>query len=140
MVFQIAVLKEHFSPFGDLSKIELDDLEHVDDKIDPQTAKYSARVYFTTRHSAEKAFSSGKCWNGHSLQFSWLKSSNRSKDGESPVSSSKGNSDASARTVVNVPNADSQRPATSGDGESEKVEQMNIEKEHTEPDESNHAS
>ncbi|KAI7739558.1 hypothetical protein M8C21_014562 [Ambrosia artemisiifolia] len=72
----VAVLKEHFSQFGDLSKVELDDLEPADSNNDSGTGKCSARVYFRTRHSAEKAFSSGKFWNGHNLQFTWLKSSN----------------------------------------------------------------
>ncbi|KVI09192.1 zinc finger CCCH domain-containing protein 41-like isoform X1 [Cynara cardunculus var. scolymus] len=139
----VTVLKEHFSPFGDLSKVELDSLDPADGNNDPGTAKYSARVYFTTRHSAEKAFSSGKCWNGHNLQFSWLKSSNLSKDranGESPLPTSKGNSDASVGPVVEISKTDSQKPATSGDGESEKIEQKDIDKQHKEPDESNHAS
>lgn len=129
-------MKEHFSPFGDLSKVELDDSEPSDGNNDSGTAKYSACVYFTTRHSAEKAFLSGKWWNGHNLQFSWLKSSNR----ESPVSNSKRISHASVGPVVETPKTDSQKPFTSRDGESEKVEQKDINKEQTEPDESNHAS
>ncbi|XP_071706117.1 zinc finger CCCH domain-containing protein 41 [Rutidosis leptorrhynchoides] len=124
----VAVLKEHFSSFGDLSKVELDD--SADDNNDPGTSKYSACVYFTTRHAAEKAFLSGKCLNGHNLQFSWLKSSNREI---TTVSSSKRNSDESN------PKTDSQKPATSRDEEeSEKLEQKDINKELKEPDESNH--
>ncbi|KAJ9540560.1 hypothetical protein OSB04_027066 [Centaurea solstitialis] len=139
----VAVLKEHFSPFGDLSKVELDGLDPADGNNDPGTTKYSARVYFTTRHSAEQAFSSGKCWNGHNLQFSWLKSSNLSKDhanGESPLATSKGNSDASVGPMVEISKTDSQKVATHGDGESETIEQKDIDKQDTEPDESNHAT
>nr|GEZ49091.1 zinc finger CCCH domain-containing protein 41 [Tanacetum cinerariifolium] len=133
---KVAVLKEHFSPFGDLSKVELDDEEPADDNNDPGKAKYSARVYFTTRHAAEKAFTSGKCWNGHNLQFLWLKPNNR----ESPLPASKGNSDVSVGHVVEVPKNDSQKPATSGNERSEKIEQKDIIEEQTEADESNHSS
>nr|XP_043634223.1 zinc finger CCCH domain-containing protein 41 [Erigeron canadensis]XP_043634224.1 zinc finger CCCH domain-containing protein 41 [Erigeron canadensis] len=137
----VKVLKEHFSPFGDLSKVELDDVEPIDGDTDPGTAKYSARIYFNTRHSAEKAFVSGKCWNGHNLQFTWLKSTSGSKDGESP-STSKGNSDSSVGPGVEIPKTDSPKPATSGeaatsgDSESEKIKQTDIGKDHMEPDES----
>ncbi|KAM0022653.1 putative transcription factor C3H family [Helianthus debilis subsp. tardiflorus] len=134
----VAVLKEHFSQFGDLSKVELDDLEPADSKNDSGTVKHSACVYFTTRQSAEKAFSNGKCLNGHNLQFSWLKSSNHGKNGETP-STPKGNSDASVEPVVEIPKTDSQK---SGDEEAEKLEQKDVEKELVlmETDESNNAS
>ncbi|XP_042498449.1 zinc finger CCCH domain-containing protein 27-like isoform X2 [Macadamia integrifolia] len=42
--------------------------------LDP-CAIFSARVIFTTRHAAERAFLNGKCWQGHSLQFAWLATS-----------------------------------------------------------------
>ncbi|KAI7750376.1 hypothetical protein M8C21_014702 [Ambrosia artemisiifolia] len=122
----VAVLKEHFSQFDDLSKVELDDLEPADSKNDSGNVKYSACVYFTTRQSAEKAFVSGKCWNGHNLQFSWLKSSNHGKNGETPSSTPKGNSDASVGAVVEIPKTDSQK---SGYEEPEKLEQKDINKE-----------
>ncbi|KAK9061707.1 hypothetical protein SSX86_018890 [Deinandra increscens subsp. villosa] len=135
----VAVLKEHFSQFGDLSKVELDDLEPADSENDPANTKYSACVHFTTRHSAEKAFSNGKCWNGHNLQFSWLKSSNNGKNGESSLSTPRGNLDASVGPAVEVPKTDSQK---SGDEESEKLEQKEANKELIlmETDESNNAS
>ena len=136
-------MKEHFSPYGDLSKVELDGLDSADGNNDPGTARYSARVYFTTRHSAEKAFSTGKCWNGHNLQFSWLKSSNLSKDranGESPLPTSKGHSDASVGPMVEISKTVSQKVATSGDGESETIEQKDIDKQDKETDESNRAT
>ncbi|KAL7614666.1 hypothetical protein Lser_V15G07777 [Lactuca serriola] len=97
----VAALKEHFSQFGDLSKVELDDVVGPSDGGNNDNGR--ARVYFTTRHSAEKAYLSGKSWNGHNLQFSWMKSSSSN---QSPLSTSKGNSDA-------------EKP---GDGESEKME------------------
>ncbi|KAI3474913.1 hypothetical protein Pfo_030224 [Paulownia fortunei] len=41
----------------------------------------SARVSFTTRHFAERAFLHGKSWQGHKLQFMWLTSTNSGKEG-----------------------------------------------------------
>ena len=70
------------------------------------------------------------------MQFTWLKSNNQ----ESPLPASKGNSDVSIGPVVEVPKTDSQKPATSGDERSEKIEQKDIIEEQTEPDESNHSS
>lgn len=81
--------------------MELDDVVGPSDGGNNDNGR--ARVYFTTRHSAEKAYLSGKSWNGHNLQFSWMKSSSSN---QSPLSTSKGNSDA-------------EKP---GDGESEKME------------------
>ncbi|XP_076942595.1 zinc finger CCCH domain-containing protein 41-like [Bidens hawaiensis] len=135
----VVALKEHFSQFGDLSKVELDDLEPADSKNDTGNVKSSACVYFTNRHSAEKAFSNGKSWNGHNLQLSWLKSGNNGKNGETPSSTPKGNSDASVGPVVEIPKTDSQK---FGDGESEKVEHKDVKKEVVamETDESNTAS
>ncbi|KAK1440889.1 hypothetical protein QVD17_06722 [Tagetes erecta] len=127
----VAVLKEHFSQFGDLSKVELDNPEPAESNNEPGTDKHSARVYFRTRHSAEKAFSSGKCWNGHNLQFSWLKSSNINKDSESHLSTPKGTTDASVGSVV-IPKT--------GDIESEKIEQKNTNIEETGPGQTNNAS
>ncbi|KAL8193530.1 hypothetical protein R6Q57_026665 [Mikania cordata] len=135
----VAVLKEHFSQFGDLSKVELDDdLEPADSKIDPGNNKYIACVHFTTRHSAEKAYINGKCWNGHNLQFAWLKS-NLGKNGESLLSTPKGNLDASVDPPVEIPKTDSLK---TGDEESEKLEQKEINKEIIihETDESTNAS
>lgn len=125
-----AVLKEHFSAYSDLSTVELDDSEPNDGSDDSETSKLSARVYFTTRHSAEKAFLGGKCWNGHNLQFTWLKPSNPSKDnivgGENPSSSSKGSSDANVQPMLEETSPASQKAVTSADDDSEKMERRDI--------------
>lgn len=73
MVMQVSVLKEHFSPYGDLSKVQVDD-------IDPSTSNVTAQIHFRTRHAAEKAFLCGKTWKGHNLRFVWLDSIDSRKD------------------------------------------------------------
>lgn len=79
----VPALKEHFSSFGDLAILELEDVEGQDDINGSETLKtVSAHIGFVTRHSAEKAFAHGKCWQGHNLQFAWLatRSSNDMRD------------------------------------------------------------
>ncbi|KAI3784703.1 hypothetical protein L1987_43806 [Smallanthus sonchifolius] len=99
----VPVLKEHFSPYGDLSNVLVDD---------PKTSNVTAQIHFRTRHAAEKAFLGGKTWKGHNLQFVWLNSSNSRKDS---------------------PKTTSQQQYTSGDGDSEKTEGTEIVKDDTEP-------
>lgn len=76
-------MKEYFSSYGYLSAVELED-EPGDDDGDgnddgSDTLKScSARVTFTTRRSAERAFLNGKCWQGKNLKFVWLMSSTSS--------------------------------------------------------------
>ncbi|CAH9125237.1 unnamed protein product [Cuscuta epithymum] len=70
---KVALLKEHFSPFGELSSVELEGTE-VEDKLD--TSKISALVSFTSRRSAERAFLNAKSWQGHALEFTWVPSVN----------------------------------------------------------------
>lgn len=57
----------------------------------------SARVSFTTRRSAERAFSHGKSWQGHKLQFLWLTSINTSKEVDKS-----GNPPATSNASVNT--------------------------------------
>ncbi|KAK3015569.1 hypothetical protein RJ639_007742 [Escallonia herrerae] len=121
----VAALKEHFTAFGDFSSADLEVLESEEGDDDSVMAKSSARISFTTRRSAEKAFSSGNCWKGHNLRFMWLTTSNSSKDMGSrgiPSLSSKGSSDAEAQPPEEFASTVSQKSATSGDGESETLE------------------
>ncbi|KAI3500905.1 hypothetical protein L1887_36734 [Cichorium endivia] len=114
----VSVLKEQFSQYGDISKVELDNIES---NSDPGTPKPSARIYFTTRHAAEKAFLNAKNWKGHNLQFTWLNSNTYNKR----------NSDSSNQPVpvVEIP-----IPCTSGDVE---LEKRQLVKESGEGEESN---
>ncbi|KAK7316464.1 hypothetical protein VNO77_35520 [Canavalia gladiata] len=68
----VAVLKEHFSPYGELSAIELEHVQVND------SSQQEPHVTFTTRWAAEKAFSNGKCWKDHNLKFMWLTHTNAS--------------------------------------------------------------
>ncbi|KAL7190341.1 hypothetical protein ACSBR2_022591 [Camellia fascicularis] len=113
----VAVLKEHFSAYGDLSAVELEDVESSDLVA---SKNCSAHISFTTRHSAERAFVNGKCWQGHNLQLTWLPPSNSSNDNG---------------TIREVAPVDSHKAAASGSGESEKLERKESGGERMEQDE-----
>ena len=57
-------LKEHFSHFGDVINVELEDT------VDKNNEGF--RVTFSTRSGAELAFTQGKWCQGITLQFSWV--------------------------------------------------------------------
>lgn len=79
---QVAVLKEHFSPYGDLSAVEVEDPvanEGSNHNLE-KTENCGAQVSFTMRSCAEKAFINGKSWKGHALQFTWLSRSKSNND------------------------------------------------------------
>lgn len=74
----VSALKEHFSGYGDVS-VELESLDS-DNTHAPETS-IAARISFTTRRAAERAFSDGKCFEGTNLQFIWLpQNSSSAKD------------------------------------------------------------
>ncbi|KAK6155215.1 hypothetical protein DH2020_009463 [Rehmannia glutinosa] len=75
----VAALEEHFSTYGELSSVELEESEKETNDASV-SSNVSARVSFTTRHFAEKAFSHGKSWQGHKLQFMWVPSINSGKE------------------------------------------------------------
>jgi RNA-binding protein 26 len=69
-------LADHFSSFGELSSVVLEDTEaHNHDETLKPSLSCSACVTFTTRQSAEKAFIGGKSCKGHTLRFMWLTAS-----------------------------------------------------------------
>jgi RNA-binding protein 26 len=63
-------LKEHFLPYGELSAVELEDVQVGD------SSQQEARLNFTTRGAAEQAFIKGKCWKEHNLKFMWVAPTN----------------------------------------------------------------
>ena len=86
-------MKEHFSSYGDLSTVELEDLDVSESEA---SKSCSACITFTTRRSAERAFVNGKCWQDHNLKFMWLTSSNSRIDSggrENSPSTYKGHSE-----------------------------------------------
>ncbi|KAM2708166.1 hypothetical protein EV2_046001 [Malus domestica] len=121
-------MKEHFSPYGDLSNTELEDLESREGDSELEKSKdCSARITFTTRRSAERAFLNGKCWEGHDLKFMWLTSStgnDRSGRENSPSTTPKGPLLADAQPADKEACIDSQEAAASGNGEPEHSERI----------------
>lgn len=83
-------MKEHFSSYGDISNLELEDQQAGESEA---SKNCSARITFTTRRSAERAFGDGKCWQGHTLEFMWLTSSDSAGGRENSPSIHKGHSD-----------------------------------------------
>ncbi|CAH2045146.1 unnamed protein product [Thlaspi arvense] len=77
----VAVLKEHFSSYGEVSKVELEDNASTDsgkDKDETYNENRAACVTFVKRSAAEKAFANAKCWQEHMLQLVWVtRQSNR---------------------------------------------------------------
>ncbi|XP_011623446.1 zinc finger CCCH domain-containing protein 27 isoform X1 [Amborella trichopoda] len=108
------VLKEHFAAFGDLSFVDLDE---QDDQIDNDASKLakdcSVHITFTTRHSAERAFLGGKCWQGQNLQFAWIIPSNSASanakhlSGDCSSSASKAPADTLIAAGSSVPRQES---------------------------------
>ncbi|XP_059670116.1 zinc finger CCCH domain-containing protein 41-like [Cornus florida] len=117
----VAILKEHFSTFGELSTVELDNL---DSNGSDASKNCSALISFTTRRSAERAFVDAKCWQGHNLQFIWLASSHSSNVSvkENPSSASKGPSDGNVQPTCEVASTITQELALSGNAESESLD------------------
>ncbi|KAJ9562937.1 hypothetical protein OSB04_008097 [Centaurea solstitialis] len=116
----VPALKEHFSSYGDLSKVQLEEVGPTEGNTVPKTSKPSARINFTTRHAAEKAFLGGKSWKGHNLQFVWLNPNKDVVGRETPSPTSKRNPEPSTKPVVEIPKTTPQEPF--GNGESEKTE------------------
>lgn len=122
----VAVLKEHFSSYGDLASVELEDGEvHEGDNGSDASKNCQVHVSFTTRRSAERAFLSGKSWQGHDLQFTWLMPSSSSNDlGNKEKTSTflKGSSDTDVQKEEKLSSVVSQEAAASGNAESENSE------------------
>ncbi|KAJ0230088.1 Zinc finger CCCH domain-containing protein 41 [Hirschfeldia incana] len=71
----VAVLKEHFSSYGEVSKVELEDTASTDsgkDQDETHSRSVAACVTFVKRSAAEKAFANAKSWQGHTLQLAWV--------------------------------------------------------------------
>ncbi|XP_004304651.1 PREDICTED: zinc finger CCCH domain-containing protein 41 [Fragaria vesca subsp. vesca] len=120
----VTVIKEHFVPCGDISNVELEDLESRDSSSELDISKKcSARITFATRRSAEKAFLNGKCWEGCDLKFVWLTSSNSSNGGEkSPSTTPRAALSADIQPADKLASTTSQDTSASGDAESEQSE------------------
>lgn len=110
-------MKEHFSSYGDLSNVELEDLEASESE---GLKNCSARITFAARRSAERAFVNGKCWQGHNLKFMWLTSSNSRSDlgvRENSPSTQKGHSEPDAQAAEKFACIVSEEVSASENGE-----------------------
>ncbi|CAD6263939.1 unnamed protein product [Miscanthus lutarioriparius] len=84
-----SVLADHFSSFGELLSVVLEDTEaHNHDATLKPSLSCSACVTYTTRQSAEKAFIGGKSCKGHTLRFMWLTASPGSNNHSRPQNTS----------------------------------------------------
>ncbi|GLU11314.1 hypothetical protein SLE2022_280690 [Rubroshorea leprosula] len=112
----VTVLKEHFSQYGDLSAVELEDVEAPDGDNGSETLKNcSVHVSFSTCHQAERAFVNGNCWDGHNLKFAWLMPDNPSN--ENPLITIKGPLDADVQTEDKMTsNISTEAVAAGGEG------------------------
>ncbi|XP_048229581.1 zinc finger CCCH domain-containing protein 41 [Ricinus communis] len=123
----VDVLKEHFSSYGDLSTVELEDAEACDDNDGSEVPKKScsALLTYATRRSAERAFLNGKCWQGKDLQFMWVTCSTSASDlsGRENISSaSKCPIETGVQPAGKIDHMDSQEASASGNGEPEASE------------------
>lgn len=117
----VAVLKEHFTQFGELSAVELEDVQVND------STQQEAHITFTTRWTAEKAFINGKSWKEHNLKFIWLtptSSSNAIGSRERSLSAPKEPLDSDDHSEEKLENSVNQEVIVS-DGEHENSETKN---------------
>ncbi|XP_010554054.1 PREDICTED: zinc finger CCCH domain-containing protein 41-like [Tarenaya hassleriana] len=72
----VDVLKEHFSAFGEISKVDIEDEGPSDGggakEKDTSNKNREIHVTFSKRSAAENAFANGKCWKGNVLQLVWV--------------------------------------------------------------------
>ncbi|MCO5554999.1 hypothetical protein L7F22_008538 [Adiantum nelumboides] len=64
------MLKQHFQFFGDVVSVELEDFDRQGESN--FTEKATAKVTFSTRIAAEKAYAQGRWLQGTTLQFNWV--------------------------------------------------------------------
>ncbi|ESQ32693.1 hypothetical protein EUTSA_v10003632mg [Eutrema salsugineum] len=82
----VAVLKEHFSSYGEVSKVELEGSASIDsgkNQDETYNENCGACVTFVKRSAAEKAFANAKCWQEHMLQLVWVTRQSNQKNNSS---------------------------------------------------------
>ncbi|KAJ4831506.1 hypothetical protein Tsubulata_004738 [Turnera subulata] len=119
----VAALKEHFSCHGEILTVDIEDAEPCGNDANadaPEIPKNcAARVNFTTRQSAERAFLNGKCWQGHNLKFMWVTSTTSSNEsgGRENSAASKDPIGGDGPSVKVLAMIDSLEASASGNGE-----------------------
>ena len=87
---QVAVVREHFAAFGELSSVEAEDVDiHKMGLGHPLNANSPIRVSYSTRRSAERAMTQGRWFHGHSLNLAWVSTSSTNRSSESSVPSNR---------------------------------------------------
>ncbi|OWM71515.1 hypothetical protein CDL15_Pgr005702 [Punica granatum] len=110
----VAALKEHFSSYGDLTVVELEDTEAHGDPNRSETVKSCcARVGFRDRQTAERAFLNCKSWEGHYLQFVWLASTPHAKATTNPGGSENSSSATKEPLDSDIQSVDKAAPTSS---------------------------
>lgn len=102
-------------------KLEQSELRESNDAS--VSSNVSARVSFTTRRSAERAFVQGKSWQGHKLQFLWATSVHNPgkevKSSDNLPAPSSVPSDVKSQPCEDDASTDNQKNSASGSDEPE---------------------
>lgn len=69
-LLDVAMLKHHFQFFGEVVSVEIEDSDRQGEPNSTEQA--TAKVTFSTRSAAEKAYGQGRWFQGAPLQFSWV--------------------------------------------------------------------
>ncbi|CAH8360980.1 unnamed protein product [Eruca vesicaria subsp. sativa] len=128
----VAVLKEHFSSYGEVSKVELEDNASTDsgkDQNETVEENRAACVTFLKRSAAEKAFANAKCWKEHTLQLKWVtrqsnrenKSSNNNNNNLSVTSDHLSSKNKCTASVSNDPKPKDEVKASSTEEQENKI-------------------
>jgi RNA-binding protein 26 len=87
---QVAAVREHFAVFGELSSVEVEDVDgHKMGLGQPLNMNNPIRVSYTTRRSAERAMTQGRWFHGQSLNLAWVSTASTNRSSESSVPSNK---------------------------------------------------
>lgn len=80
----VAAIREHFAVFGELSSVEVEDVEcYKADLAQPLNTNSPVRVSYATRRSAERAMAQGRWFHGQSLNLAWVSISSTNRPPES---------------------------------------------------------
>ncbi|KAJ0962525.1 hypothetical protein J5N97_027647 [Dioscorea zingiberensis] len=99
----VGALKEHFSSFGDLSSVVIEEPEgYTADAGLEMFSNCSARITFSSCSSAEEAFLVADHWQGHNLQVKWLEETPDASDKYNNASESLPHSTAGGASYISI--------------------------------------
>lgn len=111
---QVDFLKDYFSRYGVVTSIVLEDPDLTEEEGQTLSENCSACITFTTRQVAERAYQSGRFWEGHTLQFKWLTVSPNSYCDSSFREATSSSSPTIASGPVSQPNPEMFEPSSPG--------------------------